>query len=97
LAVPSGPGTPPLEVGDTVDVLATFDPFVFETDPTAASAGAGGPGPVAGAWAVPGPVVGGALVVDVAEGAVTVAVDAADAPGLAFALAQGSVTLALAG
>ena len=36
LAVPSGPGTPPLLVGDTVDVLATYDPLLF--DPAAASA-----------------------------------------------------------
>ncbi|MGH9117332.1 MAG: SAF domain-containing protein [Acidimicrobiales bacterium] len=87
LAVPSGPGTPPLRVGDTVDVLATFDPFLF--DPSGERAA-----PLASAG---GPVVSGALVVDVSEGATTVAVAAADAPQVAFALAQGAVTLALAG
>jgi SAF domain len=87
LAVPSGPGTPPLRVGDTVDVLATFDPFLF--DPTGS-----GEAPLLSGG---GPVVSGALVVDVSEGAITVAVAAADAPQMAFALAQGAVTLALAG
>jgi Flp pilus assembly protein CpaB len=81
LAVPSGPGTPPLRVGDTVDVLGTYDPLLFE------------PAPVEG----DGMVVSGALVIDVSDGAVTVAVDPDDASDVAFALAQGAVTLALAG
>jgi Flp pilus assembly protein CpaB len=83
LAVPTGPGTPPLRVGDTVDLLATYDPLLF--DPTATPANADGM------------VVSGALVIDVSEGAVTVAVDPDDAPDVALALAQGAVTLALAG
>ena len=84
LAVPDGPGTPPLRVGDTVDVLATYDPFLF--DPAS-----GRPVPAGDT------VVAGALVIDVSEGAITVAVDPDDAPAVAFALAQGAVTLALAG
>ena len=35
VAVPTGPGTPPLEVGDVVDVLVTFDPdSVGDGEPT---------------------------------------------------------------
>jgi Flp pilus assembly protein CpaB len=83
LAVPTGPGTPPLRVGDTVDLLASYDPLLFDPAATPASAD--------------GMVVSGALVIDVSEGAVTVAVDPDDAPDVAFALAQGAVTLALAG
>ena len=82
LAVPIGPGTPPLLVGDRVDLLSTHDPLLF--DPAAANAA----GDI---------VVAGALVIDVSEGAVTVAVDPDDAPAVAFAVAQGAVTLALAG
>lgn len=43
------------------------------------------------------PVVRAAVVVDVAEEAVTVAVTADEAPRVAFAVARGTVTLALAG
>lgn len=91
LAVPTGPGTPPLAVGDTVDVLAGFDPLLVVpsaegTDPTGTEA------------VVPArPLVSGAAVVAVADGSVTVAVLAVDAPRVAFAVAQGAVTLALAG
>jgi len=78
LAVPVGPGLQ-LQVGDTVDVLATFDPSIAGTDePSFAVAEA-------------------ATVVAVADGAVTVAVDVADAPRVAFALSEGVVTLALRG
>jgi Flp pilus assembly protein CpaB len=73
LAVPVGPGTPPLRRGDRVDVLATFE----GDEPTFA-------------------VASGAAVLAVAPGkAVTVAVTADEAPRVAFALAQGAVTLAL--
>ncbi|CAN5218939.1 hypothetical protein BH18ACT4_BH18ACT4_11160 [soil metagenome] len=34
VAVPTGPGTPPLSVGDLVDVLVTVDPTVAEGEPT---------------------------------------------------------------
>jgi Flp pilus assembly protein CpaB len=81
VAVPTGPGTPPLAVGDRVDVLAGLDPFAVE--PTTA---------------IPtGPVVTDAVVVAVAEGAVTIAVPAGDAPRVAAALVQGAVSLALVG
>jgi Flp pilus assembly protein CpaB len=43
------------------------------------------------------PVAEAALVVDVGEGTVTVAVPVADAPRVAFAVARGTVTLALVG
>jgi Flp pilus assembly protein CpaB len=85
LAVPTGPGTPPLRVGDTVDLLATYDPLLFDPASTPADGG------------VDGMVVSGALVIDVSEGAVTVAVDPDEAPDVALALTQGAVTLALAG
>jgi Flp pilus assembly protein CpaB len=72
LAVPVGPGTPPVGRGDRVDVLATFD-----AQPTFA-------------------VATGAAVLAVTDGkAVTVAVTPDEAPRVAFALAQGTVTLAL--
>lgn len=72
LAVPVGPGTPPLRRGDRVDVLATFG-----QEPTFA-------------------VAAGAGVVAVTAGkAVTVALTAEEAPRVAFALAGGTVTLAL--
>jgi Flp pilus assembly protein CpaB len=79
IGIPSEPGTtPPLEVGDTVDVLVALAP---ET------AGSGPPGFA---------LAEAAVVIHVAEAAVTVAVPTADAPRVAVALAQGAVTLALA-
>jgi Flp pilus assembly protein CpaB len=73
LAVPIGPGTPPLHVDDRVDVLATE--------------------PGEGDTVV---VADGARVVGVDDKAVTVAVDVDDAPAVAAALANATVTLALA-
>jgi Flp pilus assembly protein CpaB len=84
LAVPTGPGTPPLAVGDTVDLLATVDPLAIDPAPTEQV-------PEASA------VARGARVVAVGEASVTVAVTVAEAPGVAVALAQGAVSLALAG
>ena len=78
-----GTDTPPLRLGDRVDVLATFDVL----DPTDGSGGAEPTGAVAD----------GALVVDVSDDAVTVAVPATDAARVAFAVARGTVTLALVG
>lgn len=73
LAVPVGPGTPPLRRGDRVDVLATFD-----QEPTfAVATGAG------------------VLAVDGDGKAVTVGLSTDEAPRVAFALAEGTVTLAL--
>jgi Flp pilus assembly protein CpaB len=73
LAVPVGAGTPPLELGDQVDVLATA-PDGADTVVAAH----------------------GARVVGLDDRAVTVAIDAVDAPGVAAALAAATVTLALA-
>lgn len=79
LAVPIGAGLPPLERGDRVDVLATFEPAGEEgVEPTF-------------------PVAEGAGVVAVTDDVVTVAVDALDAPRVAYALAMATVTLALSG
>ena len=88
VAVPGSAGglgtdTPPLRVGDRVDVLATFD----VVDPTDGSAGSEPTGTVAD----------GALVVDVSDDAVTLAVPAVDAARVAFAVARGTITLALVG
>lgn len=84
LALPIGPGGElAVEVGDRVDVLATFPPDLSAAegeDPTF-------------------PVAEGSLVVDVSDDGetVTVAVPAADASRVAYAVAVGVVTLALAG
>lgn len=79
LAVPTGPGIPPLAVGDRVDVLATYPPE------TAAAAGVEPTFAVATA----------ALVLATSEDSVTVAVLPDEAPRLAFALTTGAITLAL--
>lgn len=79
LAVPVDAGALALRPGHRVDVLATLE-----------LAGAGGTG------AAPTfPVATAALVVDADDDAVTVAVTAEEAPRVAFALARGTVTLAL--
>jgi Flp pilus assembly protein CpaB len=78
LAVPLGAGTPPVSRGDTVDVLATFDPETAAAEPTF-------------------PVAVGARVLSRDDESVTVAVPARDAPRVAFAIAAGTVTLALGG
>jgi Flp pilus assembly protein CpaB len=79
LAVPNGRPGLALIRGDSVDVLATFDP-------TGASDGAPPTFPVAL----------GALVVDVGDESASVAVTPDEAARVAFALATGVVTLALA-
>ncbi|CAN5481540.1 hypothetical protein BH18ACT1_BH18ACT1_07530 [soil metagenome] len=80
LAVPTGPAALPLEVGDVVDVLATFDPGLAGED---------------GAGEAPTVVVArGALVVDVGPEAVAVAVKTERAPRVAFAVSAGAVVLA---
>jgi hypothetical protein len=84
VAVPVGPvATPPVAVGDLVDVLAVVP-------------AASGPGEVAGGEPA-FPLVDGAVVVDVAEQSVTLAVPEADAPRVAWTLTNGAVVLALAG
>jgi Flp pilus assembly protein CpaB len=77
IAVPVDPAALPVEPGDVVDVLATFDPDLAEgSDPTVA-------------------VARGAVVADVEEEAVVVAVTPAQAPRVAFAAASGAVALAV--
>lgn len=88
VAIPAAGGgfggdLPPLAAGDRVDVLASFDTFDLDDGST-------DPEPA-------GVVAEGALVVDVADGAVTVGVPAAVAPDVAFATTRGTVTLALVG
>ncbi len=80
VAVPNGGAPLPLVPGDTVDVLATFDP---------SGAGAAGVDPTF-------PVARAALVVDVGDDSATVAVAPQDAARVAFAVTTGVVTLALA-
>ena len=89
IAVPSSSGgfgtdVPAFAVGDRVDVLATFD--VIDVDDLEASRSE-----------PTGIVARDALVVDVTETAVTVAVLEHDTTRVAFAVARGTVTLALIG
>ena len=79
VAVPGGAASAPVQAGDVVDVLATFDPS----------------GPTAGDPTVT--VAAGALVVDVGDDATTVAVGPEEAKRVAFTVAHGVVTLAVAG
>jgi len=81
LAVPRGDASPPLHAGDRVDVLATF---------ASSEGGTAGRDPTF-------PVAVNALVLDVADNAITVAVTEHEAPRVAFALAQGTIALALTG
>ena len=84
VAVPIGPlAAPPLTIGDLVDVLAVV-PSVSEQP------GQPGKGPSY-------PLVQAAVVVDVAEQSIAIAVPEADAPRVAWVLTNGSVVLALAG
>jgi Flp pilus assembly protein CpaB len=79
LAVPVGPGTPPLARGNRVDVLASFEVADAPpgTDPTF---------PVA---------VAAVVLKVVPDKAVTIAVTPDEAPRVAFAIAKATVTLAL--
>lgn len=83
LAVPVDPGGLSLRTGHRVDVLATFE----------VADGVDGSGDAAPTF----PVATEALVVDVADDSVTVAVPPDQAARVAFALARGTVTLALSG
>lgn len=87
LAVPVDPGGLSFRLGNRVDVLATFD---VAGDPAAETAPGSAPDPTF-------PVATAALVVDVGDESVTVAVTDDEAPRVAFALARGTVTLALTG
>ncbi|MDP9389783.1 MAG: hypothetical protein M3Q48_18175, partial [Actinomycetota bacterium] len=74
-----------LRPGQRVDVLATFD--TGEGAGEGDGEGDGGPPTF--------PVAQGALVLDVGEEWVTVGVEAGEAPRVAFAVARGTVALAL--
>ena len=85
VAIPIGPlAVPPLAVGDLVDVLAVV-PALFDDEPSP-------PGDQPSF-----PLIEAAVVVDVGEQSITVAVPGADAPRVAWVLTNGSVVLALAG
>lgn len=89
VAVPLGPaGAPPLAPGDLVDLLAVL--------PSGGFGGAGGL-PAAGGVEPAYALAERAAVVDVADDAVTVAVPEDDVTRVAWALAHGTVVLALAG
>ncbi|MDP9403014.1 MAG: Flp pilus assembly protein CpaB [Actinomycetota bacterium] len=83
LAVPADAAGLALERGHHVDVLATFDTDAQEA------------GAAQDAGAPTFPVATAALVIDAGEEAVTIAVSPQEAPRVAFALARGTVTLAL--
>jgi Flp pilus assembly protein CpaB len=85
VAIPIGPlAAPPLTVGDLVDVLAVV-PALVEEQPRQREDQP--------SFAL----VEAAVVVDVGEQSITVAVPEADAPRVAWVLTNGSVVLALAG
>lgn len=108
VAVPVGTVRPPLEVGDRVDVLASFT-----SDHEPVDGGGAAPEPEdgedpdddddEGSGAVEGdppptfPVAVAALVLDVGDDVVTVAVTPAESPRVAYAVAAGTVALALVG
>jgi Flp pilus assembly protein CpaB len=79
ISVAAGPAAAKLAKGDTVDVLATFDP---------ATPGAAGKEPTF-------PVAVAASVIDVGGESVTIAVDPEEAKRVAFATAHGAVTVVL--
>ncbi|HVE45166.1 MAG TPA: Flp pilus assembly protein CpaB [Acidimicrobiales bacterium] len=94
LAVPVDTAALALEPGHHVDVLATFD--------TELGGGTGGADPASDpnhdAYAAGAPtfaVASGALVLAAGEESATVAVSPEEAPRVAFAIARGTVTLAL--
>lgn len=90
LAVPVDAGALALRPGHRVDVLATL-----ELGGVGDGALVGGAAPTGAAPAPTFPVATAALVVDADDDAVTVAVTPDEAPRVAFALARGTVTLAL--
>ena len=91
VAVPLGPvAAPPLAVGDLVDVLAVVSAAPASSGESAAASASVDRPPAF-------PLVERAAVVAVEDDTVSVAVPEDDAPGVAFALTQGAVVLALAG
>jgi hypothetical protein len=97
-------GAPPVQVGDTVDVVAVIpteadlhghsdaDPDEPDGSDGSADDDATSPRPPPAV-----PLVDRALVVDVADDAVTVAVPATDAPAVAYAAVQGIAVILLTG
>ena len=103
LAVPGGRAGLRVELGDLVDVLATTGVVAAAPSP-APVVGGGGPAAPTSAPPTPGAtggdgatriVASGAKVVDVSEETVTVAVRETEAPLVATALTQATITLAL--
>ncbi|MBV8690399.1 MAG: Flp pilus assembly protein CpaB [Actinobacteria bacterium] len=92
LAIPTTAGTPPLQRGDHVDLLASFD-LSDSPGPTTITPSAAHSSPETAAPTFP--VARHATVLDVASKAITVAVTADEAPRLAYALTHGAITLAL--
>lgn len=85
VAIPTGPlAPPPLTIGDRVDVLAVVPVPADGRLPQSADPPSF-------------PLVEAALVVDVGEQSIAVAVPEADAPRVAWVLTNGSVVLALGG
>lgn len=80
VAVARTEATPPLAVGDRVDVILTLD---------ASDSGIGARAPAF-------PVARAAQVLDINETAVAIAVSASDAPKVVFGAAQGAISLAVA-
>jgi SAF domain-containing protein len=108
VAVPLAPvPAPPLAVGDLVDLLAVVSPAsggvgIVDSEGVDGEDGGGGGGVDRGGGvhrsAEPAfPLVETAPVVDVGDETVSVAVPEADAPRVAYALAQGAVVVTLAG
>lgn len=78
VAIPVIDAPTPARVGDTVDVVASFDPALVDGDPAVV-------------------VAAEAIVIDVADEAISVAVPRPRVTDVAYALANGIVTLALVG
>lgn len=100
LAVPVDAAALALERGHHVDVLATFDVEVGEGGTAGTGEGddeGDGDPSAARAGAPTFPVATDAMVLDAGEESVTIAVSPDEAPRVAFAIARGTVTLALTG
>jgi Flp pilus assembly protein CpaB len=97
LAVPVGAGTPPLAVGNHVDLLAAFSPdqAASSSSPSAAPADGAADAGSSSSNDPSFPVAEDAVVVAVGHESVTVAVDQDAAPAVAYAIAAGTVLIAL--
>ncbi len=92
VAVPAGPGgSPPVAIGDHVDVLATFSDGTGGSSVSGDSPASSGPPTVVVA------ANARVLALDDEADSVTVAVPPADLPALAYAITAGVITLALTG